>query len=72
MPTESQQGARLMEQEMNWVLSYLAPPAILAYAIRVEWMFKKLTNNTDMQELIHYMRWLASEQTGKTPPPYVK
>ena len=61
-----------MENDMGWLLSYLAPSAIVAYAIRVEWMFKKLTNNSDMRELIHYMKWLAEEQTGKRPPPYVK
>jgi len=61
-----------MEHEgMNWIMTYLMPPAIIGYAIRVEWMFRRLNTNHDMKEMVYYMRWLAEQQTGRTPPPYI-
>ena len=61
-----------MEYEgMNWVMTYLMPPALIGYAIRVEWMFRRLNTNQSGQEMVHYMKWLAEQQTGKKPPPYI-
>ena len=61
-----------MESEMNWLLTYLAPPAIVAYALRVEILLRQIKNSRDMQELVHYMKWMAQQQTGKTPPPFIR
>jgi len=34
---------------------------------------KQLEDNTRaVKQLTHYMKWLVTEQTGKTPPPYVE
>ena len=60
-----------MENEMGWLLTYLAPPAVVAYAVRVEVLLRQIKHSRDHLEMIHYMRWMAQEQTGKTPPPYV-
>ena len=60
-----------MEFEMNWFLNYLMPPALIGYAIRVEWMFRRLNANQEMREIVHFLKWMAEQQTGKKPPPYI-
>ncbi len=51
---------------------YLTPAFIIGYAIRIEIALRAINSNRDIKEMVALMRWLAEEQTGKRPPPYVK